>query len=498
MLVGELCGRRARGADALGLAGLLVLAMRPSAVWDPGFQLSFAAAATLVVASGRREPRVDGAPGWWRRIARAVSISSAVALATAPITAFHFHEIAIGGVIGNLIVTPMIEMAAIPIGLGGVALAAISQPIGGVAIDLAVAICGATSWLIAALANGIPSLIVPPPSHIELAASTVLWVAWSAVCRHPDHRRRSFMIAVVATAMLCGSWAWHVHRRETDDSLLITFLDVGQGDAAVIEMPGGAAWLIDAGGAPGATGHDLRAAVRPGEIVARFLRTRRINRIAVAILSHPHPDHYLGLLAVASAVPIDELWLASDDGDRTGAAIAPVLAWLNASGTRVVHPRLAPHPVGDVVVRILAPSYDAGHGARAVASSDPVRSVNDNSLVVAVERAGRRVLFAGDLEEEGEALLVAGATSLASDVVKVPHHGSPTSSTRALVAATHPDYAVVSLARGNPFGFPGADVVARWLSAGARVLRTDQIGAIAVRIDAAGRLAVSTFDRPSL
>ncbi len=497
MLIGELCGRRARAADVLGLAALLVLGQRPSTLWDPGFQLSFVAAATLIVAAARREGGAEIAPPWpWRAVralGRTLATSCAVALATAPITAAHFHEVALGGVIGNLIATPLIELAAIPLGLGGVALAAIAPVVGGVVIDLAVVIAGVTAWLVAALAAWTPSLTLPPPSPLELVACAGLWSAWALGRLRPARGRAALAIAALAALGLCGSWALHAHRRGADDRLRITFLDVGQGDAAVLELPGGAVWLVDAGGSPGAAGDDLRAAARPGEIVARFLRTRRIDRVDVAIVSHPHPDHYLGLLAVAAAMPIDELWIAAEDG-ADDAAFTPVRAWLEATGTRVVHPPLAAIEVGDVIVRVLAPGYDPGDGVRAVATADPVRSVNDDSMVVALERAGRRVLFTGDLEEEGEALLAASGAELASDVVKVPHHGSPTSSSAALVAATRPAYAVVSLGAGNRFGFPGPAVVARWRAAGTRILRTDQAGAITVSIDRAGTLAVSTFD----
>jgi competence protein ComEC len=143
---------------------------------------------------------------------------------------------------------------------------------------------------------------------------------------------------------------------------------------------------------------------------------------------------------------------------------------------------------------VLAPVHDPGSGPLPYAAADPVRSVNDDSLVIAVERAGRRVLFLGDIEREGEDRLVASPIELASDVVKVAHHGSATSSSPALVAATHPGLAVISLARGNRFAFPAAEVVARWQAVGAAVLRTDQAGAITVVVDAAGVVTVTTLD----
>ncbi|HVV83035.1 MAG TPA: MBL fold metallo-hydrolase, partial [Kofleriaceae bacterium] len=315
-------------------------------------------------------------------------------------------------------------------------------------------------------------------------------------------------VALGAAAVLATSWIARPRLR-AGAALRVTFLDVGQGDAAVVELPDGEVWLVDAGGDPIAA--DLRAGARPGEVVARFLRDRRVDHVDVAVLSHPHPDHFLGFLAVGAALPIGALWTAAEpppdvpDDDAAAAprdddpvavssrhsrGFAAVAGWLAARGTAIVHPRLGAYTHGDVTLRVLAPRYEDD-----VATADPVRTVNDNSLVLAVERAGRCILFAGDLEAEGEEALVAAAGgALPCDVVKVPHHGSPTSSSQAFVDATHPRLAVISLGRGNHFGFPGPAVLDRWRAAGARVLRTDTVGAVTVTIDAAGRLSVSTVD----
>ena len=492
VLLGELLERRVRIVDALGLAALLVLADRPSALGDPGFQLSFVAALTLIVAAGggARGGRWPGRALRW--LGRAVATSTAVTLATAPITAAHFHQFSYGGVLGNLIVTPMLELAAIPLGLLGLALAALAPPLAGPVVDLAVALAGAGAAVVRALAAWTPSLAVPPPTTLELVAAAGLFAAWALARRGRLAGGPAFALAAVAAAGLATSWIARPHLRAADE-LRVTFLDVGQGDAAVIELPGGEVWLVDAGGNPVAD--DPRAGARPGEVVARFLRERRIERVDVAVVSHPHPDHYLGLLAVGAAVPIDALWSAAEVEPRPGSGFADVAAWLAARGTALVHPPLGASVHGDVTVRVLAPRFAPVDGAPplAIATADPVRSVNDGSLVLALERAGRCVLFTGDVEAEGEEALVAAGAG-ACDVVKVPHHGSPTSSSAALVEATRPGLAVISLGRANRFGFPASSVLDRWRAAGARVLRTDTVGAVTVVVDAAGRLSVTTVD----
>src|SRR5262249_11361614 len=136
-----------------------------------------------------------------------------------------------------------------------------------------------------------------------------------------------------------------------------------------------------------------------------------------------------------------------------------VAAALAARGTRRGHPVLgvARREAG-VELEGWAPRYQPAAGAPGRCARDPGRPVNDISLVVALRYRGRTLVFAGDVEAEGEDGLVAAGLG-AADVVKVPHHGSPTSSTPSLVAATHPRLAVISCGAANAFGFPARDVV---------------------------------------
>jgi competence protein ComEC len=285
--------------------------------------------------------------------------------------------------------------------------------------------------------------------------------------------------------------------------LRVTFLDVGQGDAALVELPDGATWLVDAGG--NAMAADVAAASSTGRAVARVVEAYDHRRIDLAILSHPHPDHYLGFAALAATTPIDELYTAAETpgdperGRKLPASrealpgFATVEAALVAHGTHVGHPPLGVvRSEAGVELRVWGPRYEAVAGAGAIEATDPVLTVNDNSLVVELAYRGRTILFTGDVEAEGEQALVAAGIGHV-DVVKVPHHGSPTSSTDALVGATRPRLAVISCGAGNHFHFPSPAVVARWQAAGTEVARTDLDGAITVTVDDDGELRVSRF-----
>jgi competence protein ComEC len=451
VLGGKALGRRGDGLTALAVSSLLLLAHAPAALFEPSFQLSFAAAAALAALAGR--------PSAGRgRVTQMLLVSAAATLATSPLTALHFGAVQPGGVLANLVVVPLAELIVLPLGLVGALLGIIHPGAGAAFVALGGLAASGLALLVEGLARVLPSFTVPPPRPHELALMAVVVVALL--------RRRVRVAAVAAIACAVAYALSYLPPSE----LRATFVDVGQGDAALVETPAGERWLIDAGGRLFGDGPD------PGELSLRpFLLARRVPRLDVVVLSHAHPDHYGGLSALIATVPIRELWLSGDEpGDPRWEQL---LARLAVRGTLVRHVRAGDgRRAGDARLDVLYP-----------AAPDGARSVNDNSLVVRVGYAGRSLLMTGDLEAEGEAAAVAAGLGH-SDVVKVPHHGSRTSSTPAFARATSPSLAVISLGRDNRFGFPAPSVVETWRAAGAEVLRTDERGSITVTVEPSGHL----------
>ncbi|HSD88832.1 MAG TPA: ComEC/Rec2 family competence protein, partial [Kofleriaceae bacterium] len=453
-----------------------ILLWRPQDLFDPSFQLSFTAALTLAL-----RPRTRSGSRIRRWLVGGLSTSAWVALTTAPITALHFHQVAAGGVIGNLVLTPIVELVALPLGLAGVLLGGLGAPL----VTLAVWIVARVDQLAGLLAHAIPVGTIALGSRPLVIVLVVLslWLASRA--------RRTRRGLVVWAALCCG---WLFGRSPPPNGALrVTFFDVGQGDAALVELPGGTTWLVDAGGV--ASARTIDAATAPGTMIRRALELYGHDAIDLAIVSHPHPDHYLGLAAID--MPVRELW-AVTDGEAAGPSgglpsFEGVVDNLVEQGTYLGHPHLGNILTSDgVELTLLAPRWQPFDGAAPQLAADPVRSVNDNSLVIEVRYAGRTLLFTGDIETEGEqALVQAGLGHV--DIVKVAHHGSPTSSSMAFVEATSPAYAVISCGVANAFGFPSEEVLARWRGTGARIERTDLDGAITAIVGSDGSLDVERF-----
>jgi competence protein ComEC len=262
----------------------------------------------------------------------------------------------------------------------------------------------------------------------------------------------------------------------------MTVLDIGQGDAIVLELPGKRAVLIDGGGL-----FDDRFDIGE-QVVVPFLLSRWIGHVDLMVLTHPHADHLNGLQAVLRHFPVDEVW---DSGQR---AAMPIYLWFE----EVLRDRRIPHKIlhdgyrtsefAPVQIAVLHPSnpmrYDSPRGH--------FSDVNSNSLVLTVKYGKVTLLLPGDIEQEAEERLLEQGADLTAQVLKVPHHGGRTSSSEPFLTRVHPRVAVVSAGYRNRFRHPHQETLDRYRANGIHLYRTDLDGAVTVTSDG-NTVDVATF-----
>jgi len=483
--IGLLGQRSPDGARPLALAALGLLAWDPLNLFRASCQLSFLAVVGLLLIARRERPRPTGRLRAVARWARDLFLASlAASLLTAPISAHHFHQVSLAGLLVNLVGVPFTSFALLPASLIGSTLGALHPALGAPVLTL-------SGWLASGL-NAICHLA----AGWELSALhvSVGWLA-AAGCGAGGLalllRARAARRAALALAVLClGVAATLALSRRAEGALELTFLDVGQGDSTFLRLPDGTSVLVDGGGGLGfgersSGGERGGAAYDPGEArVVPFLRGAGVRRLDLVVASHPHPDHVGGLVAVLRELPVRELWVCWHD--EPDGRLEALLDEARRRGVVVASPR----PLERGRTRLL-PLWPAGAEGQC---ADRGFEANDNSIVLRVEHGRAAALLTGDIEAEVERLLVrrAGAR-VRADLLKVAHHGSATSSTDLWLEAVSPRLAVISCGPQNHFGFPAPRVLARYRARGVPLARVDQLGAVGVRLHADGRLEWSAL-----
>jgi competence protein ComEC len=467
VLAAPLFDREPDAWSALALAALALVAASPANLLDPGFQLSFAAALALALwFDGRPRPAWRRVPGW---VQAGMETSMVASLATAPLAIRYFGTASLAGPLTNLVMVPAVG-PAMALGLIQGICWPWAAPAAQAAAFLNHGILAGMLWL-AHWVGGMRWSAVEtgplPDAAIVLFYAAFGGALWTRL-RTPtvSPRRWKPLLAPMAVAALPLMLAWRAWGPAPP--LRVTFLDVGQGDSALIQTPGGRAILVDAGGRY----EDGTAAPSDiGErVVVPALRRAGVRRLDVVVLTHPHEDHAGGLPAVFRALPVG-LWL--DSGQAHAApGYTEALRLARAKGipfhVTTAGERVEVEP--GVALEVLAPTPPLFSGTR--------DDLNNNSIVFRLVYGRARFLFCGDAAWEAEERLLRSGADLRADVLKAGHHGSATSSGAPFLAAVAPRFAVISCGRHNRYGHPADATVARLQAAGAAVYRTDEDGGI--------------------
>jgi competence protein ComEC len=477
-VLATLAGRRASRFYALGFAALVLLVLEPGIASDVGWQLSFAAVLGILLLATPLRVAIAariGAHGWRHALAEAAAMTIAATLATAPLIAFHFEAISTMTLVANLLALPAVapamwlgmlvaaagQVPALPVGALNAANSLLLAYIAQVA-----AWCGRPSWAYLHVRLGVGGLV---GSYLAIAAVIALAMrighrrqaaggSKADAHRPTSSRRGGLRVAgpLLALGLLSLGLAWGFFTPEGNAApgppggLRVSVLDIGQGDAILLQPRGAPAVLVDGG--------------PPGEGLAAKLRAAGVTRLGAAIVTHDQSDHAGGIQELLGAFPIGGLLYAVLQGQtlaEVAAAGVPSRRLVRGSELRS----------GGLRLDVLWPPVELLAGSHA--GEDP----NQMALVMLARWRRFSMLLTADAEAETTPIEPGPI-----DVLKVAHHGSDDAGLDDLLDRTRPRLAVISVGAGNPFGHPTAATLATLASHGIPTLRTDRDGTVVLEV----------------
>jgi len=460
---GRLLWRDAHILNAVGLSALVLLVLNPFSLFDAGFELTYAATLAIILFAPRLLKRAPRLP---LGLSELGVMSVAALLGVLPFMAAIFNRVTFASLLLNFAAIPLVGLI---MGLGYVflpfalLLPAAARPLAAV-LDALVFIFER----VARLLDPVKALSyrVPTPKVWTVVGYAVLLLLLLV----PVRFRRQRLVLGTLFALFAAILVTYPFPARAVQELRVTFLDVGQGEATLVEFPGRRKMLVDGGGIP-------EGSFDVGEsVVSPFLWRLGVKRLDALVLTHGHPDHLYGLPAVARNFTVGEFWEGPASGQ--GPVYQELLRSLPASVPRRRLGRGDRQEMGEVRVDVLHPPHETAGG--------PDGAENDLSLVLKLAAGPHFVLLPGDIGQAVEAELLEAGCDLRALVLKAPHHGSLTSSSPGFLASVAPSVIVVSAGEGNRYGVPHPEILLRYAAAGAAVFRTDVHGAVEVRLGPGG------------
>ncbi|MYA62946.1 MAG: DNA internalization-related competence protein ComEC/Rec2 [Dehalococcoidia bacterium] len=485
-------GRPRSLIPALALAASLMAAFEPRVLTRVSFQLSFAAMMGIAIYYeilsdritewiGLGPEREDWRATSLRGLAGAVGVTVAATLATAPLVMFYFERVSLVGLPATLLSMPALPLALVAHG---------ATSLVGMVSETAALPFGWIAWILSGYITGISSLFSGlPMASVETGelARGFVWVYYSVVTgivvllyspirwRRPRLRLSSaswnmsvpWQIPVLALVIAVVVWTVALSRPE--GMLKVVFADVGQGDMTIITTPSGQTIVVDGG-------PDPERAVQVLDAQMPFWK----RTLSLVVLSHPHSDHISGLSEILRRYDVEHILESRSEYES-----ADYMAWSRLTESESAQ-FLEPRPGTRL-------SFPGGVEVHVLGPPDATVNANDASVVVRVVYGNASFLLTGDVFRDGERWLLGSGHVLDSDVLKVAHHGSDTSSSAPFLGAVSPRAAVISAGQDNRFGHPDPEVVERLegLMPPSRIFKTFERGTITFETDGSA-LSVKT------
>jgi len=489
-LVALLLGRREDLLHTLFLAAFITLVCIPASLFDISFQLSFMAVLSIVVLVPRWQALFPGKePDPFeprnlflercRRMFRDSLLSSAAAiLGTAPLVAMTFHYFSFSGFFTNIIMIPVVTFLIVPLSLLAAGVLFISPALSAPLFSAAgflTDICLNCTAVWSQIPGG--DFKLSTPRLWEIAVFYLLVASFSYCAR--KQLLRYFVIA--AAVFACIEAGLYIHAQQGRGVLSVTILDVGAGNSALVEFPGGHTMLIDGGGF-------MDESIDIGEtVIAPVLYHRGIRLVHFLVLTHPHKDHAGGLPYIVENFTVQELWLNGEPGFFASYRRLMTAAEKNGLKKLTYARGAPPRMIDDVRIDFLNPD------ARAITfGNDNQSATNNNSLVMKLTLGRVSILFPADILQETEQRLIAEKALLSATIIQAPHHGGVHTSSPAFIKNVSPEVVIFSCRSYGSLTLPHPDVSADYQRAGVKMYQTDKHGAIEVETDGIG-YRLSTF-----
>ena len=458
LTIGKLSYKRYDSLNILSFAGLTLLIFRPSWIFSVGFQLSFIATFTILIFLPYINKIVNIKN---KKIKTALTVVLTAQIGVLPISIYYFNEFQTLSLLSNLILAPILTM--------GIVLGFLIILASFISIKLSI-IIGFIGNIVLNISNTITNILVKftslniwikSPSYIEIV---FYYISVFILLRIIDIRKMEKRLQSCLYVNFLISIIISLFMQLNQEEITLEFIDVGQGDACLVRLRDKNI-LIDTGGS-------IFGNFDIGEnILLPYLRKTGVKTLDAVFLSHFHADHVKGLLPLFGNINIENIFIGYESSEN------PLYEEIiKSSKERNITLNLV--TIKNRLKLDQTSSIEVLHPPRDIRRYD---GENDKSLVFILNIYDRKVLFTGDIEEKSEDYIVNNSDKRKVDIIKVPHHGSKTSSKQELIEHFNPKVAIIQLGKNN-FGHPSEDVLKRYSDNKTKVLRNDISGLIKVEV----------------